>query len=730
MTTVEAPQDIAARLSERITELERWMLITAWDLKERWVDDFPPLVYPQEARIDERPYTTAAIYLVRLAEFAEQMPSLSPREPREIAPQRADLERLRLRIIHQELEQFIEQKKTRLCEQVKTHGPEHSAGVPGMARELLREGPRIDARYASGYIAQALLAKSAGSEFDELNATLVKVLQTSLGLHPGDDETRELGVANLFVSRSMGGDSFPRATHANAFLTYLAYMGLVALGGVDAKQRDELVKHVDERTHYLLAKGLVKETAEFDPGELAYSLATRRQLEVDRDRWWLNGAKREFIREALAFVFMSQSEDGLWNAGRPWKYSPEGGALHMISLERSNAILEILGSEVCVESGLFEEFEEKIDRTYRWLTRTRQDLGGGWTSEHSFEFGTRIDFWVNAHALRFFILYRQGLLRYLERLVLKQFVQVKRASLKRWDDIIDPKLGKTPTVREAVESSLPKSGQFHDPRWNYSFLLYGPPGTSKTTMAEAIASTVGTPLIVITSSDFIARGVDAIEAQVSYVFRLLMALPWGVVLFDEIDEFIEDRESARNKTSQFRFMTTSMLPKLQDLRDRRKVVVLIATNYRERIDLAVKRPPRIDREILTPPPGSAARRAMVEAILSNETGARKAQVVDLLEREGQWYSFAELRQLARGLMQHSGDVKDAYVLLKSEIVAAASYRIYAARWENAENPREADVVDELMGVIKVLELEGKAVSDLVGIRSELANVIRERLRTS
>ena len=196
--------------------------------------------------------------------FVEQVPSLSPREPKEIAPESPDLVSRSLKTVHQELEQFIRQKKAELRKQVEKYGPKHPPGVTAeMVRELLREGPRIDVRYASGYIAQALYSKSAGSEFEDLNETLVKVLRTSLGLHPDDGETRDLGVANLFFSRSMGGESFPRATHANAFLTYLAYMGLVALGGAGERQRYELVKNVDERTHYLFAKGLVKETAEF-----------------------------------------------------------------------------------------------------------------------------------------------------------------------------------------------------------------------------------------------------------------------------------------------------------------------------------------------------------------------------------------------------------------------------------------------------------------------------------
>jgi len=46
-----------------------------------------------------------------------------------------------------------------------------------------------------------------------------------------------------------------------------------------------------------------------------------------------------------------------------------------------------------------------------------------------------------------------------------------------------------------------------------SMILYGPPGTSKTTLAEAIAKELGWPLLTITPSDFVKDGDRAQRGQ-------------------------------------------------------------------------------------------------------------------------------------------------------------------------------------------------------------------------
>ena len=65
----------------------------------------------------------------------------------------------------------------------------------------------------------------------------------------------------------------------------------------------------------------------------------------------------------------------------------------------------------------------------------------------------------------------------------------------------------------------------------------------------------------------------------------------------------------------FQFMTPSMLVKIKDLRTKEKSIFIIATNYEERIDSAIKRSGRIDLKYLINPPNLIQRKAILVELL-------------------------------------------------------------------------------------------------------------------
>ena len=77
-----------------------------------------------------------------------------------------------------------------------------------------------------------------------------------------------------------------------------------------------------------------------------------------------------------------------------------------------------------------------------------------------------------------------------------------------------------------------------------SLLLFGPPGTSKTTICRALAVELKWPLLVLSPGSFIARGLEYIEAESQSVFSRLLRLSRVVVLFDECDELFRERTPA------------------------------------------------------------------------------------------------------------------------------------------------------------------------------------------
>jgi SpoVK/Ycf46/Vps4 family AAA+-type ATPase len=236
-------------------------------------------------------------------------------------------------------------------------------------------------------------------------------------------------------------------------------------------------------------------------------------------------------------------------------------------------------------------------------------------------------------------------------------------------------------------------------------LLYGPPGTGKTTIAENLAIELGFPIINISVSDFIVGGAAEIEARAKELFDVIAAQRGSVIFFDEIDQLLLDRDSARYSKQQdvFQFMTPGMLTKLNDLRAAERSIFIIATNYANRIDAAIKRPGRIDQAYLVLPPDRTARVGIMQRIIGKLPGTKA--LVDKLE-EGDWQTladdsiflgFADIRSAIMRVLA-GGSLEDTLALLRKELAEwrrTVSLAMYGARFSAAkenENPPEEEFV--------------------------------------
>ncbi len=141
-----------------------------------------------------------------------------------------------------------------------------------------------------------------------------------------------------------------------------------------------------------------------------------------------------------------------------------------------------------------------------------------------------------------------------------------------------------------------------------SFILYGPPGSGKTHAVSVMAQELGWPLISLSPSNFIRYGADKMEELALQVFEDLGELYHAVVFFDECDEIFRSRsdQSAVSRNS-LSFATASMLPKLQALSKRQRVIFVLATNYLQNIDDAVRRDGRFNDRLLVDRPHSGER---------------------------------------------------------------------------------------------------------------------------
>ena len=130
-------------------------------------------------------------------------------------------------------------------------------------------------------------------------------------------------------------------------------------------------------------------------------------------------------------------------------------------------------------------------------------------------------------------------------------------------------------------------------------LLVGPPSTSKTLLARAVAGEAGVPFFSIAGSEFVEMFVGMGASKVRDLFKQAGEKAPCIVFIDEIDTIGKKRDGGANLGgNDEREQTLNQLLTEMDGFDAAKgVVILAATNRPESLDPALTRPGRFDRRV-------------------------------------------------------------------------------------------------------------------------------------
>ena len=266
-----------------------------------------------------------------------------------------------------------------------------------------------------------------------------------------------------------------------------------------------------------------------------------------------------------------QGSDGYWRSETPIVYNQKGEVLFTVSVESANSILAsfaLYDGRWSIHNSIASKHIDLIKRYWKWLKARKSlvrvagnDLTG-WHSEHVND-PDLIHLWETSQVAEFVVNFRDQLRRHIARTSLslarcsyktpqqpdpiKANAALLATPQERWEkavNVFEPVtcLGKKFMTYERIGNSFVTPRVNLQEKLKFAMLLYGPPGTGKTTVASTLAWALDYPLVTVTVSDFMADGHAAIEARAKDLFDMLRAQPRSVVLFDEIDQFMIDRE--------------------------------------------------------------------------------------------------------------------------------------------------------------------------------------------
>jgi cell division protease FtsH len=199
-------------------------------------------------------------------------------------------------------------------------------------------------------------------------------------------------------------------------------------------------------------------------------------------------------------------------------------------------------------------------------------------------------------------------LRYMPRTKPQQ-IKPSSSGAVQWQDVAGVEESKD-ELREVVEFLRdPKRFRKLGARVPKGILLHGPPGTGKTLLAKAVANESNAEFFAQSASSFVEMFAGLGAARIRRLFRQARKEAPAIVFIDELDAVGATR--GKDISGEKDQTLNQLLVELDGFDESAEVVVIAASNLLEKLDPALLRPGRFDRQIFVAPPDLKGRRQIL-----------------------------------------------------------------------------------------------------------------------
>lgn len=176
--------------------------------------------------------------------------------------------------------------------------------------------------------------------------------------------------------------------------------------------------------------------------------------------------------------------------------------------------------------------------------------------------------------------------------------------------------------------------------------LYGVPGTGKTAFAEALAGEVGLKIMKVNVGSMASRYINQTTEQLQDIIDSALRQAPCVLFLDEVEAIFPDRSRIERGDSEESKVVGSFLSSIEKLRAG-KVLIVAATNYKDRVDAAVIREGRFDFHVEVTVPDFEARKGLVVNTLTKAGKTVEPAVLNRLARRWAGFNVPRIQEASR-----------------------------------------------------------------------------------